>query len=837
MPFIGCIKACFNQSLTIKVDSKFYSNFHLTARLTATTLLFGANMLLAVLSGFILAMFAPSLKHFFGYRAGWLLAILPAAIFVYFLSQYDQVMANKAIFEYHPWIPSIGINLTFYLDGISLLFALLISGIGTFIMIYAGGYLKGHVHLGRFYAFMLMFMASMLGVVLSSNLMALFVFWELTSVTSFLLIGFDHLRKAARRAALQALLVTAFGGLALLAGFVILSASTGTFEMVDLLQYGNAIKDMDLYFVVLILILLGAFTKSAQFPFHFWLPNAMEAPTPVSAYLHSATMVKAGIYLMMRMYPILGDTVEWSIILGAFGGFTLLAGVFIAIRQTDLKLMLAYTTMASLGLLTMLLGAGGEGAIEGAVLYLLAHSLFKGGLFMVAGTIYHEAGTLDITKLGGLWAKMPITFVAAMLAALSMGGILPLVGFVAKESLYHALISGDPLALILLVVAIIGNAFMFAIGFAVALKPMLGKIGDTPKAAQEGSIMLWLGPLTLGLCGLAAGFGITYLGQSIIHNAISSIGNANAGTNLHLWAGFNTPLMLSLLTMALGAIIYMLFDRMRNFADAVLNWIGWGPDKGFDQFMAGLLYLSQIVTNRLQTGQLRSYLRSTFILLALVIWLPMIAYDAFPTIDFGALTIPTFSEAGILTVAVIGLYAILVARSRLTSIVSLGVVGFAVAMLFMLFGAPDLSYTQFMVETLSVVILALVMTRLHLDKADQKTGLEAVVATVVAVAVGSGLTLLLLKVMETQLDMKLSDFFIKFSATLAHGHNIVNVILVDFRALDTLGEISVVMTTGVVILALINLRPKGQNKAKNKPENASENAPKNAPKTLEESGQ
>lgn len=765
-------------------------------------------MLLAVLSGFILALFAPTLKRFLGYRAGWVLAILPASIFVYFLGQYDQVMASRGIFEFHPWIPSLGLNMTFYLDGISLLFALLISGIGTFIMIYSGGYLKGHVHLGRFFAFMLMFMASMLGVVLSSNLMAIFLFWELTSVTSFLLIGFDHLRKASRRAALQALVVTGIGGLALLAGFVILGTSVGNFEMYEILQFGDEIKNLDLYFVILILILLGAFTKSAQFPFHFWLPNAMEAPTPVSAFLHSATMVKAGIYLMMRTYPILGDTVEWSLILGIFGGFTLLAGTFIAIRQTDLKQMLAYTTMASLGLLTMLLGAGGEGAIEGAVLYLLAHSLFKGGLFMVAGTIYHEAGTIDITKLGGLRRKMPITFFAALIAALSMGGVIPLVGFVAKESMYHALLHGDPLSTILLVVAIIGNALMFAIGFAVALKPMLGELGKMPKQAHEGSIMLWLGPLTLGLTGLAAGVGIAYLGHTIIHRAISSIANVNAETNLHLWGGINAPLMLSLLTMALGGLIFYFYDKVRAFADATLNWIGWGPNKGFDQFMALLLLVSQLITNLFQTGHLKTYMRNTFIMLALVIWVPMLAYDALPTIDFAALEKPTFYEAGILLIAVLGLYAVLVATSRLTAIVSLGILGFAVAILFMLFGAPDLSFTQFMVETLSVIILALVMTRLKLDKNDAKNGLEAVVATVVAIAVGSGFALLLLRVMQTELDMSLSDYFTKYSAAIAHGHNIVNVILVDFRALDTLGEISVVMTTGIVVLALIKLKPK-----------------------------
>ncbi len=765
-------------------------------------------MIYAVLSGFILAIFAPALKRVFGYRAGWILAILPASIFIYFLSLYDQVMTDRAVFELYEWIPSLGINLSFYLDGISLMFALLISGIGTFILIYSGGYLKGHVHQGRFFAFMLMFMASMLGVVLASNLLALFTFWELTSVTSFLLIGFDHLRKAARRAALQALIVTGLGGLALLAGFVVLGMSAGTFEMAEILMLGNDVKHFETYRIVLILIIIAAFTKSAQFPFHFWLPNAMEAPTPVSAFLHSATMVKAGVYLLMRTYPVLGDTIEWSLILSIFGAVTLLAGAVLALRQTDLKRMLAYTTMASLGLLVMLLGVGGEGVIEGAVLYLMAHSLFKGSLFMVAGSIDHEAGTRDITKLGGLRTKMPITFIAALLAALSMGGLIPFIGFIAKESMYIGLWESDILAIGFLIVAIIGNAMMFAIGFAVALKPMLGKLGDMPKKPHEAPIMLWLGPVVLAVSGLVAGAFVAYLGATIMHSAISAIVNTNASTNLYIWHGINIQLILSLVTMGLGIVIYMNYDRARGLADKLITWISWGPDKGFDQFMGGLLYSAQVITNRLQTGHLKTYMMITFGLFALVIWVPMLAYDALPEIVFSELVIPTFYEAGILLIAVLGIYAVLVAQSSLTSIASLGVIGFAVAILFMLFGAPDLSFTQFMVETLSVIILALVMTRLKLDKSERRHGADAVITTVIAVACGAGLSLLLLRVLQTELDTNLSDFFTKYSLSLAQWQNIVNVILVDFRALDTLGEIAVVMATGVVVLALIKFKPK-----------------------------
>ncbi|MBW8284289.1 MAG: DUF4040 domain-containing protein, partial [Rhizobium sp.] len=542
-----------------------------------------------------------------------------------------------------------------------------------------------------------------------------------------------------------------------------------------------------------------------QFPFHFWLPNAMEAPTPVSAYLHSATMVKAGVYLLMRLNPVMGDTPAWEILLPVFGGITLLVGAVLAIRQSDLKLMLAYTTVASLGLLVMLTGFGSPYAIEAAVLYLVAHSLFKGALFMVAGIIDHEAGTRDVTKLGGLRSAMPITFVAALFAAISMAGLPPFFGFLAKEEIYAALAGPDPRAILFTLIAIIGNALMFVIAFAVALKPFLGAKVETPKHAHEGSVLLWLGPLVLSLIGLAAA-----LFSPVAHAYVSSpMASAVAGeaetVTISLVPHIGLPLALSLLTVALGIVVFLFLDRARSLVARMLDALGPGPDRGFDHFIAGLVRLSWRVTQWVQNGRLEVYVTSTFLLLAIVLLVPPVLYGELPAMP----TWPSdarFHELAFIVIAVVGLIAVLAARDRLTAIVSLGIQGFAVAVIFLLFGAPDLSFTQFMVETLSVVILALVMTRLRLSPSDHRTWTQVLGDGSIAIAAGLGFTLMLLKSTQAPFDTALTDFFNAYSKVIAHGANVVNVIIVDFRGTDTLGEISVVMITGLAILALIRIR-------------------------------
>eukprot|EP00873_Tetraselmis_striata_P020506 jgi/Tetstr1/440770/TSEL_029078.t1 len=761
----------------------------------------------AVLAPFAAAIVAPALTRAMGHNAAWPLALVPAPVFVFFAGLVPQVAGGESFTPGIAWAPAYGVSFSFFIDGLSTMFALLISGIGTFIILYAGGYLKGHAHQGRFFSFLFLFMGAMLGLVLGNDLLTLFVFWELTSITSFLLIGFDHLRAASRRAAIQALVITGGGGLSLLAGFLVIMSVTGEASMSQVLAGGDVLREHALYPLILLLVLGGAFTKSAQFPFHFWLPNAMEAPTPVSAFLHSATMVKAGVYLLMRMHPVLGDTALWTTILPVFGGATLIVGTLLAVRQTDLKLMLAYTTVASLGLLVMLTGTSWEKAIEGAALYLLAHSLFKGALFMVAGTIDHEVGTRDVTRLGGLRGAMPVTFVAACLAALSMSGLPPFVGFIAKEYLYAGIWGDGGIYYALTATAVIGNALMLVIAAAVALKPFLGAKVETPKHAHEGPLLLFAGPVALSLTGLATALLAHSTGVYLIQPVITSITGVQSTVDVHLVPGYvGAPLILSGLTVLLGIVLYLKLDALRAAMAGTLAAIGWGPDKGFDQAIAGLVRFSAAVTHRLQSGRMDIYMTLTFLVAAIALLAPPLLTGSYPA----ALEMPDFRfyEWGVLVIAAVGLIAVLTARTRLTAIVSLGIQGFAVALIFMLFGAPDLSFTQFMVETLSVVILALVMTRLNLQPRDHRPMGYRVVHGLIATALGVGFATLLIRVTQLTFDRSLSDFFEAYSRTIAHGRNIVNVILVDFRGFDTFGEIAVVMITGLCVLALIRVRPK-----------------------------
>tara|TARA_R110002020_G_scaffold39991_7_gene118344 strand:+ start:7684 stop:10062 length:2379 start_codon:yes stop_codon:yes gene_type:complete len=754
---------------------------------------------------FLAALIAPWMTRRLGHNAAWILALAPLAIFIHFLGFAGDVADGGTVTGGFAWVPSYNVSFSWLIDGLSLTFALLISGIGALIILYSGGYLKGDERLGQFFAFMLLFMGAMLGVVVSDSFLMLFVYWELTSITSFLLIGFDHTREASRRAAVQALVVTGGGGLALLAGLLVIWNITGVSQISLLLNYGDELRASPFYLLALLLVLGGAFSKSAQFPLHFWLPNAMEAPTPVSAYLHSATMVKAGVYLLMRLNPVLGDTVWWETILPVFGGTTLIVGTLLAIRQTDLKLMLAYTTVSSLGLLVMLTGFGSEHAIAAAVLYLVAHSLFKGALFMVAGLIDHETGTRDVTGLGGLRKAMPITFIAALAAAISMAGLPPFVGFLAKEEIYYALWATDPWSLAFVAVAIVGNGLMFVIGFAVAIKPFFGPVVKTPQVAHEGPVLLWLGPLLLGVTAFAAAL-LSPLTHRFISTPMASAVAGRAETvTISVIPHMGPALILSIVTVAFGIAAYLMLDRLRAGMAWLLSAIGWGPDRGFDQLISGLVRLSGVVTRIIQPGRLDIYMTVTFLMIAVALIGPMAWYGEWPSMPVWPAD-AQFHELVVIAIVPIGLMAVILARDRLTAIVSLGVQGFAVALIFMLFGAPDLSFTQFMVETLAVVILALVMTRLKLVASDHRPAGRKAVDFAVSVACGGGFMLYLLAVTQQPFNTALSDFFSAYSKVVAHGANVVNVIIVDFRGTDTLGEIAVVLVTGLAILSLIRIR-------------------------------
>lgn len=763
------------------------------------------SVLASIIIGFLVAFAAPWIHRATRDVSGWVLAILPLALTVFFAS-FIPALAGDPIRQSVPWIDGLGIQLSFYIDGLSVMFALLISAIGTFIVIYAGGYLKGHPYLGRFYVSLLMFMMSMLGVVLADNIITLFVFWELTSFTSYLLIGFNHEQERARKAALQALLVTGSGGLALLAGLILMGIAGGTYEISELLNQGDAIQASGLYVGILILVLAGTFTKSAQVPFHFWLPSAMEAPTPVSAYLHSATMVKAGIYLMARLHPALGGTDLWFILLTSFGAATMVIGSWLALSHTDLKRVLAYSTVMALGTLTMLLGMGRtQYAIIATAVFIVAHSLYKGALFMVAGTLDHETGTRDVSQLGGLRKAMPVTATAAAIAALSMAGVAPFFGFIGKELVYEATLASETLAVGLAALAILANVAGVAAAGIVAVRPFFGVKKETPKHAHEAPASMWLGPISLGIIGLVFGILPGLIGTPLLSPTWFAVAGEEVLYELVLWPGFTPVLGLSVLTFAMGIGVLVYWDKWRRSPMAVgfNTMLGVGPERGYEASLDGMLWFAHWQTRFLQSGYLRYYILTIVSVMAVAVWYTMFAHVGFHlSINLSDVSFYEWTLAALL---VAGSLTAILARSRLAMVIAIGVVGYSIALIYIIYSAPDVAITQLLVETLTVILVALVL--IHLPKQEKQTPVASRARdAIIAVVAGATLTLLILAVLPFEPSQHLSEYFAENSYVVAHGRNIVNVILVDFRALDTMGEIVVLGIAGLGVYSLIKLR-------------------------------
>jgi len=760
-------------------------------------------MLFAVLSGFALAVLTPLLHRLLHGRIGWALALYPAALTLFFACYLPTISKGIAIRETWDWIPSMGIQLGFTLDGLSLLFALLISFIGTFILIYAGSYLKGHPNLGRFYVILLAFMAAMLGVVLSDNILSMFVFWELTSITSYMLIGFNHEDPNARKSALQGLFVTVGGGLALMAGLIMLGLSAGSYSLTTILGQSNTVLSSSFAVGMIVCILIGAFTKSAQFPFHFWLPNAMAAPTPVSAYLHSATMVKAGIYLLARLSPVLGGHPLWDITLPVIGSITMLLGAYRAYAATDIKKVLAYSTIMALGTLTMLIGIGSPIAMNAFVCFLLAHSLYKGALFMIAGIIDHETGTKDLLKLGGLRHAMPITAIATAVVALSLAGLPPLFGFIAKELMFEGILGSSVMQTSLLLAALLSAIFIAATAGVLVFKPFFGSTTETPKKAHEAPLGLLLGPCVLA--GVSLLFGLfPSLISPLMSASTTSVLQIPQHLHLGLWHGLNIPLALSGISLVGAFVLFGLWQKSRRsltYATAQIS--RFGPEAGYYRFMDGFTTFSKWQTKILQNGKTGIYL--TVMILAtvgLVGYTLLTKYGLHLHLDTTDIYFYEWFIAALMVVA--SLYVIST-RSRLGAVAAMGVVGFTVSLIFILFSAPDLGITQVLVETLTVILLVLVLFRLP-GFSHFSSKLEVFRDALVAISFGTLMTLLTLAAIDVQFFPSISDFYIQNSYLLAHGRNIVNVIIVDFRALDTLGEIFVFAIVALGVLSMLKLR-------------------------------
>jgi len=731
------------------------------------------------------------------------LSLVPLAIFAGATQFLVPVSEGTSFRVAWPWVPSIGVDLSFRLDGLSLLFSMLISFVGGMVFVYAPAYLSLTVGRSRLYAWLMLFMASMLGVVLADNVITLFVFWELTSIASYMLIGFQHEKEAARQAALQALLVTGLGGLLLLAGLLMLGYAGGSYELSVLLRRGDAIRSHSLLGPIIVLILIGAFTKSAQFPFYFWLPGAMEAPAPISAYLHSATMVKAGVYLVARLGPLFTGIGLWENTIVVVGTVTALVGGYLSLLQVDLKRILAYSTVSALGTLMLLLGFGTAIATKAAVVFLVSHALYKSALFLVAGTIDHSTGSRDIRELAGSMHIFPLASSVAVLAAASKAGIPVTSGFLAKETIYEALLPSTPQDLLLLAAVFLVNASFVGVACLVAVGPCFGKPSPAVRHSHPPSWGLILPSTFLSLAGAAIGCFPSLLSEYFINPAVIAIVPTSKPATLKLWHGFNLPILLSVLTLLVGGILYGQRKKMRGFGNIYSSLSALGPLAGYEFCLAGLKTVASWQTNLLQSGKLRIYL-----LVVLVTFAAVVANELLNHIEVVAgppwLDVRLY-EVCLPVLILASTFLVIRTKSRLTAVCGLGVIGYAIAMLFVMFGAPDLAMTQFAIETLTVILFVSVIYRFpHFSTLSSHNA--KVRDAIVAIVVGVLMSGIVLVTTAAHAPSRVSQYFVDNSLAVAKGENMVNVILVDFRGLDTLGEITVLAVAALGIYTLMRLK-------------------------------
>jgi multicomponent Na+:H+ antiporter subunit A len=763
-------------------------------------------MLAAILSGFLCALlFLLIGKHLKG-RLSALISILPLSLFVYFLGFLPKVAAGEEVLFKYTWIPSLGINLDFRLDGLALLFASMITGIGFLVFLYASSYMEGNKYVMRFYGYLCAFMAAMLGLVLADNVLLLFIFWELTSITSFFLIGFNNENEASRKSALLALAITGGGGFFLLAGIVMMESITGSYSIHDMIQMSDILHNHPMYLLIIWFVLTGAFTKSAQFPFHFWLPGAMKAPTPVSAYLHSATMVKAGIYLLARFTPILGDDPFWNYTLIGVGGVTMLYGAFHSIFRVDLKGILAYSTIAALGMLVFLIGIGSEQALLAAAVFILVHALYKAALFLITGIIDHETGTRDITQLAGLRVIMLPVAIAGALAALSSAGMPLTFGFIGKDLIYEATLhEAGNLGIALTVAAFITNSFLVYAGFLAGVKPFLGKLPTSFAHLHLPHPFMWIPPVALALLGVLYGLFPALVDVSIMRQVVVSMGGGAEIFPLKIWHGLGLVLLLSIATLAVGLIFFLIRKPSLKGLNQLDKFTTLAPENVVNRIADGVTFFSTRYTATLHNGYLRVYLLTIVMFLTGLIGGRMFFSGIPISIDYAVLSQVTFHETVVVVIILIAILRTVSTSSRLTAVAAMGIVGYCICLLFVFYSAPDLAMTQFTIDTLTVVLFVLVLFRLpsFLNLANPKVLLRD---GFVSLAFGSVIALIALLVLKEPVNEETSIFYAENSYLLAKGKNVVNVILVDFRGFDTLFEITVLTVATIGVFSLLKLR-------------------------------
>ena len=763
------------------------------------------NLPIIVLLPFVAAIFAAWASTFNRLASAWLAAIVTILAIILLLPSLEMVFAGETLIQTWSWIPAIGLEFAFRLDGLALLFALLILVIGLLVIIYARYYLSSKDKMGRFFAYLLIFMGSMLGIVLSENIIQLVVFWELTSLSSYLLISYWQHRKDAREGSLMALAITAGGGLALLAGVLMLGNIVGSYNLTDILAAGDLVRAHELYLPILILILIGVFTKSAQFPFHFWLPHAMAAPTPVSAYLHSATMVKAGIFLLARFFPVLSGTPEWSWIVGGAGLITLLIGAYVALFQHDIKGLLAYSTISHLGLITLLFGFGTHMAAVAAIFHIINHATFKASLFMVAGIIDHETGSRDMRRLNGLFKYMPHTAVLAIIASAAMAGVPLLNGFLSKEMFFEQALSATTSSFVDWVVPILVTlAAVFAVAYSLRFIHDVffnGEPVDLPKEPHEPPRFMKIPvDFLVIMCFLVGVLPMIFVAPILAIAVAGSLQTTPPEYSLAMWHGFNLPLMMSILALVLGVVVY-------SFRRSLFIW----HEKRIAHLDARVIYhfvlnsinkLAVMVTRVFDKGSLQHA----------IAWILGTAFVA-GLIGFMSISAPILGQRELLPidfVSVLAAVVLIVAsimtvvwhRQRLLSLIMIGVVGLIVSLVFVKFSAPDLALTQLSVEIVTIVLLLLALYFLPQTSPKEINRLRISRDVIIAVLSGVGVMILVMAVL-TRDFMPISEFFLANSVPGGGGTNVVNVILVDFRGTDTLGEIVVLALAGLAIFALL----------------------------------
>lgn len=759
------------------------------------------NVLLMIFVVAFLILFSGKLLRLSHYK---FLSVIPLSLFAYF-SYFAFTLKWQAsqVFQYE-WIPSLGINLNFKVDGLSMLFSLLITGIGTLIFFYSSYYLKKSPYLDRFYCYLTLFMGAMLGLVLSDNLISVFTFWELTSITSFFLIGFNNEDEASRKSALTALGITGLGGFLLLASFLLIGNIAGTYSLDELLNSSEVLQANGLYPLILFFLFGGAFTKSAQFPFHFWLPGAMQAPTPVSAYLHSATMVKAGVYILARFTPILSDGIWWNNTLMIVGGITMLYGAFHSILRTDMKSVLAYSTISALGIIVFLLGIGNEFALYAAVTFILVHALYKASLFLITGIVDHSAHTRDLGQLSGLRKVMPLVAVASLVAALSSAGVPLTFGFVSKDLIYEGALHASSWSLILTGLAIATNVLLACSGFMAGIKPFIGRLPESFRKIERPSIFLWLPVVVLSSLTLLFGFFPMIADVGILQYAEAVINPFESVLYLKVWHGFNLVLLLSVFTILGGAALFYIKLKSVQSVNFMERFEKISPQTIVERLVERFRFIAFLYTRFFHNGYLRNYLISIIIFITL-----LVGYRLFTTtsIQLSTSDLSDFSmyELSVFLIIIIAVFFTLRTNSRLTAIASLGVIGFCICLIFVFYGAPDLAMTQFAIDTLTVVLFVLVLFKLPPFLNFRSTG-RLIRDSVISLCFGVLIMVISLQALVSPATKETSLFYSENSYLLAKGKNVVNVILVDFRGMDTMIETIVLSIAALGVYGLLKYK-------------------------------